>query len=143
MDAQTLMSQAGWFASRRVDASAAVSELASAGYVVVEPITGFLREYSGLTIMTPDGSRQLWIDGERSAAEADPEWCRAYADGAGLPLVPVGGYSHMSILIDGSGRLWGGFDAEYGHLADSMMELVHVLLIEPGSRRLDRRLTDQ
>lgn len=140
MDAEALLVRAGWFAGRRVDVADGLKALAGAGYAVAPAVLATLREFSGLVIASQDGTRQIWIDGERAAAVADPEWCRAYEASAGTPLVPVGGYSHMIVLADGEGSLWGGFDEEFGTLADSVEELVDVVLVSPGSVRLNRRV---
>jgi hypothetical protein len=47
----------------------------------------------------------------------------------------------MLILVDEHGGLWGGFDDLYGSLADSITDLVQVVLLAPGSKALDRRLS--
>ncbi len=141
MDAVTLLNRAGWFPGRRVDRAAATSGLLEAGYDASPAAVDILREYSGLTVASPDATRDLWIDGQRAAVVADPEWCRAYAEHAQTSLIPVGGYSHMTLLVDPHGSFWGGYDSVFGRVAGSVEELIRVLLIDdPAAVPLDRRV---
>lgn len=71
--AQVLLQRAGWTPGRRVDAEADLSELRSAGYVVVAPARAFLAEYSGLTVASDDGQRIMRIDDREAARHADPD----------------------------------------------------------------------
>ncbi|GAB4084053.1 hypothetical protein GCM10028784_06830 [Myceligenerans cantabricum] len=89
-----------------------------------------------------DGLRALRIDGRAAARDADPDWCSAYAEGIGRPVTPVGEYSHMTLVIDDAGEFWGGFDADYGFMGEDVVAVVPALLVEPGSRRLDREVPD-
>jgi len=100
------------------------------------------REFSGLTVWGKDGSQCLTFDGEQALRRTDLAWSRAYSEDSGRTLLPVGEYSHAVILVDEAGCLWGGFDDLYGQLADSVVDLVHELFIEP-SRRFDRQLRDE
>lgn len=77
-----------------------------------------------------------------AASHADPEWCDAYAGEIGRPVTPVGEYSHMLLLIDDSGSFWGAFDADYGLMGDSIDDVVHALIVDPGTRRLHRVVPD-
>ena len=138
MDARSLLVQAGWVPGRSLDVARGVESLVEAGYELTPSAHAVLREFSGLTVTSQDGVRRLWVDGERAASVADPAWCGAYQDEAGRVLVPVGGYSHMILLVDDVGSFWGGLDAEFGKLADSFEDLLRVLLVAPGSARLDR-----
>lgn len=142
MDVSLILAQAGWFPGRKVDIARSVSLLDAAGYSISAAARELLHEYSGLIISSSDGSGAIWIDGERAATDIDPEWCNAYEEEAGVRLTPVGGYSHMALMADSRGNLWGGYDADYGCLAGSIGELVRVLLVDPVLVRLDRRLTD-
>ena len=64
----------------------------------------------------------------------------AYSEHLHLRLTPVGGYSHMLMMVDGTGRCWGGFDSEYGPLGESFPLAVDALLAAGPLPRLDRRL---
>jgi hypothetical protein len=142
VDADVLLASAGWYPGRVVDVSEAERAWLAEGCTVHDEGPALLREFSGLTVWAADKRRSLWFDGERALRDIDPAWCRAYSEDSGRLLLPVGGYSHMVLLVDEVGGLWGGFDAEYGQLADSVTEAVRVLLIDPGSRHFDRRLPD-
>jgi hypothetical protein len=137
-----LLQLAGWTPDRRVDVDEALTELGRAGHRLVAPAREFLAEYSGLTIALPDGSRVLRIDGLAAARGADPDWCSAYAASIGHAVTPIGEYSHMILVMDATGAFWGGFDADYGFMGDSIVAVVQALLVEPGSRHLDREVVD-
>lgn len=66
----------------------------------------------------------------------------AYAEGVSRSITPIGEYSHMTLVIDEVGAFWGGFDADYGLMGDDIADVVHALLVEPGSRLLDREVPD-
>jgi hypothetical protein len=117
-----------------------LAELTAAGHVLVSPVRGFLAEFSGLVIADDGGRRALRIDGHESARHADADWCEAYAEGIGRAVTPVGEYSHMTLMIDETGALGGSFDADYGFMGNDIVEVVQALLIDPGSRRLDREV---
>jgi hypothetical protein len=70
MDARELLRQAGWSPGRRVDVDSMLAELASEGHVLVPPVRGFLREFSGLTIVSEDGRKTVQIDGHDAARDA-------------------------------------------------------------------------
>lgn len=133
-----LIERAGWTPGRRIDVGDALASLQTDEFDVVSVARGFLVEYSGLTITSQDGARALLIDGLTAARNSDPEWCAAYSSAIGMPVTPVGQYSHMVLLIDETGRFWGGFDSAYGFLGDDIDDVVRGLLVEPGSRQLDR-----
>lgn len=141
-NAQVLLQRAGWTPGRRVDVEAALGELSAAGHALVAPVRAFLAEYSGVTVASDDGRRSIRIDGHEAARHADPDWCFAYSEGIGRALTPIGEYSHMTLLIDEAGAFWGGFDADYGFMGDDIVDVVHALLVEPGSRLLDREVAD-
>lgn len=140
MNALELLGQAGWRPDRQVDVEEMLGELAASGHVVVPPARAVLAAYSGLVIIGEDGRRMMQIDGALAARKADPDWCVAYAEGIGRAVTPIGEYSHLTIVIDDVGDLWGGFDDDYGFLGADVVEVVGVLLVEPGLRFLDREV---
>ncbi|WP_326836840.1 SUKH-3 domain-containing protein [Amycolatopsis rhabdoformis] len=137
-----LIQMAGWTPDRNVDVAAELRELDEAGFAVTRFVPRFLAGYSGLTIGSQDATRALVIDGHKAARCADPEWCTAYAQAIGMPVTPVGEYSHMTLVIDETGRFWGGFDQSYGLLGSDLVDVVHGLLVEPGSLHLDREVPE-
>ncbi|MEV8027960.1 SUKH-3 domain-containing protein [Cellulosimicrobium funkei] len=140
--ARELLLRAGWSSDRRVDVETMVGELEVAGHSVVPAARRFLEVFSGLMVTEDEGRRALRIDGHEAARHADPDWCKAYAEGIGRAVTPVGDYSHMTLVIDEVGAFWGGFDADYGLIGESIVEVVEALLIKPGSRQLDRTAPD-
>lgn len=116
MSAQHLLTRAGWFLGRRRDVCGDLHALVNAGFMVGPAVPDFLAEYSGLSISSPNSVEALLIDGLQASRHADPEWSAAYAAAIGLAVTPVGEYSHMIILLDEEGRLWGGYDFDYGFL---------------------------
>ncbi|MFC5266850.1 SUKH-3 domain-containing protein [Kribbella qitaiheensis] len=139
MDADVMLSAAGWFPGRLVDVGRAEHAYASQGFTMHDSGLAVLQEFSELVVQGDDGRQSLWFDGERALHGRDLAWSRAYSEDSGHNLLPVGEYSHAVILVDEGGGLWGGFDDLYGQLADSVVDLVHELFIEP-SRRFDRQL---
>jgi len=135
-EAERLLRLAGWFPGRRVE-TGAVEQLAARGHLVSPAAVELLTEFAGLTVGEPDQS--LWVDGQRAADDCDPAWCAAYGIEVGRTLTPFGAYSHMSLLVDDRGGIWGGFDAEYGYLGDSLASVVEALVVT-STGRLDRRL---
>jgi hypothetical protein len=142
VDAALMLSSAGWFPGRVVGISRAERAYAGERLGLHEAARALLREFSGLTVWGKEGSQCLTFDGEQALRRTDPAWSRAYSEDSGRTLLPVGEYSHAVILVDETGCLWGGFDDLYGQLADSVVDLVHELFIEP-SRRFDRQLRDE
>ena len=139
--ARKAIERAGWFPGRKVDVSSALAALELAGFNFGSAAEAILSEYSSLEFRDPASPGQrLWIDGARAAQECDPDWCSAYEAGSDQVLTPIGGFSHATIYIDDGGRFWGGFDLEYGLLGDSLDELVHALVVLPGSRPFDHQL---
>ena len=127
-------------ASAFTDVDEMLAELADAGHGLVVPVWGLLAKFSGLVIATEDGRRVVRIEGHEAARRANPDWCAAYAEGIDKAVTPIGEYSHMTLVIDESGAFWGGFDAEYGFMAIDVVDVVHALLVDLGSRRLDREV---
>jgi hypothetical protein len=142
VDAALMLSSAGWFPGRVVDISRAERAYAADGLTIHEAARALLREFSGLTVWGKDGSQCPTFDGEQALRRTDPAWSRAYSEDVGRTLLPVAEYSHAVILVDEADCLWGGFDDLYGQLAESVVDLVHELFIEP-SRRFDRQLRDE
>ncbi|MBL7520203.1 SUKH-3 domain-containing protein [Frankia sp. CNm7] len=142
MDAGELLRRAGWVPGRRVDVEEMLGALAAAGFVVVPAAREFLAEYSGLVITSEDGRSVTRIDGHEAARNAVPGWCAAYGHGIGRAVTPIGEYSHMTLVIDEAGEFWGGFDDQYGSMGDTIIDVVHELLVEPGARPFDRVVAD-
>lgn len=142
MDASELLGRAGWEPGRRVDVAQAQADLAAEGIAVVPPAVAFLAEFNGLSVHSEDGRKVVRISGEEAGRHADPEWCEAYAEAIGRRVTPIGEYSHMVLLIDDEGAFWGAFDADYGYMGDTLLDVVQGLLVDPGLRRLDRVVPD-
>lgn len=142
MDAGLMLSSAGWFPGRVVDVRRAERAYASEGFATHDAGLAVLHEFSELVVWGHDGRQSLWFDGERAIRGTDPAWSRAYSEDSGHHRLPVGEYSHALIMVDETGGLWGGFDALYGKLADSVVDLVHELFIE-RTREFDRHLPDE
>jgi hypothetical protein len=138
--ASDLLAAAGWHPGRRVDISDDMRALAQAGHPALRAVAKVLTEYADLVVVSASGDRSLWISGARAAAESELAWCMAYSGQLGLRLVPVGGHSHMTILVDEAGWFWGGFDDEYGRLGDTVDDVVHGVLIATSPVPFDRRL---
>jgi hypothetical protein len=139
-DASDLLAAAGWHPGRRVDISGELRALEQAGHPALRAAAEVLTEYADLVVVSASGDRSLWISGTRAAAESDVAWCMAYSGELGLRLVPVGGHSHMTILVDEAGRFWGGFDYEYGRLGDTVEDVIQGVLIATPPVQFDRRL---
>lgn len=140
IDARELLERSGWTPDRHVDTDKMIRALEDAGHAVVPPARDLLANCSGLTIR--HDTRVLRIDGWKAARHADTDWCAEYAEDIGRAVTPIGEYSHMTLMIDESGEFWGGFDADYGSLGRTLLEVVRVLLVDPGARRFDRVLPD-
>jgi hypothetical protein len=133
---------AGWSADRRVDHAAADSALNAEGYATWAGLQEFLREFSGLVISAKQTGRSVWFDAEKAVQDVDPAWPRAYAEIVGSSMVPVGGYSHMTIYMGRDGRLYGGFDNEFGCLGSNAIEALDGVLNGDMPTKLDMRVPD-
>ena len=140
MDAVTLLRRAGWSPGRSVDVAEELAFVASDGFPVTPAAERFLSEYSGLQISWGTKSNPLILSGRVAARGVDSGWCEAYSGAVGLTLSPVGEYSNMTLYIDPTGELWGGFDAEYGQVG-SLLDVIRETFLEPA-RAFDRRLDD-
>jgi hypothetical protein len=139
---QEIMRRAGWSEERDVDPVGDENALQLAGYAVWPEVTRFLAVYSGLTFTDGNGKRKVWIDAARSASEIDRAWVISYEALAESILVPVGGYSHMTIFLSASGALYGGYDREFGLLGADLEGSLHPLLVDQGSLTLNMRVSD-
>ena len=110
----------------------------SEGFAVTPAAEKFLQEYSGLTISWETNRNPIVISGREVAEGVDAGWCDAYSQALGMVLSPVGEYSNMTICVDPSGGLWGGFGAVYGHVG-SLLDLIRGTFLEPP-KPLDRHL---
>jgi hypothetical protein len=137
-----LLRSAGWSPNRQVDHDAVDAALHAEGYAMWVGLSNFLAEYSGLIVGSDKTGRSVWFDADKAARGVDPEWPRAYADVVGSPMVPVGGYSHMTVYFGQDGRLYGGFDDEFGLLGASVSEALERLLLGEPAATLDRRVPD-
>jgi hypothetical protein len=142
MDVAAVLRNAGWTPERRTDVTVGVALLTAEGYPVSARVVAFLEAFSGLRLVGAEPGRIIWVDGAEAATDSDPEWCAAYSAAIGRPLVPIGGYSHMTIFIDDRGEFWGGFDHLYGRLGGSLQDVILDLLIHPGTRTFDRQLPE-
>lgn len=142
MDADSVLRDGGWRPGPVVDLEAAMASLMKDGFRLFPAAVACLREFDGLQLRgDPVLQRHvLWIDAAQATRSADAAWCQAYAEAEGVAMVPVGGYSHMSVFVDERGCYWGGFDDLYGPKGDTFRELVHNLLLDPEFVPLDREV---
>jgi hypothetical protein len=138
MDAETLLQRSGWFPGRRIDVAGDLAFIRSEGFAATPAAERFLEEYSGLVISWETHRNPLVLSGSEAARGVDAGWCEAYSEAIGLVLSPVGVYSHMTLYVDPSGGLWGGFDREYGQVG-SLLDVVRETFLEPP-RPFDRLL---
>ena len=138
MDATSLLRDAGWYPGRSVDVTDDLKALVAEGYEMSAAAVEFLRQYSHLRILEPNNLNPLLIDGVLAARNADPAWCEAYSGAIGSPLLPVGEYSHMTLMIDPEGGLWGGFDNDFGRGGSSLPELLQGMFIDRPCWKFDR-----
>jgi SUKH-3 immunity protein of toxin-antitoxin system len=129
-EADTLLRSAGWTEERRVPVDKDLTAIRTAGYPAWEKLIDFVVEYSGLVIQNRDGTRSLWIDPSRAVDDVDHKWVDDYGRLVGSELVPVGGYSHMTIYLGRDGALYGGFDKEFGPLGTDVQQLVAGILTQ-------------
>ena len=138
MDAQSLLQRSGWFPGRRIDVGDDLAFVKSEGFEVTPAAERFLEEYSGLTVSWNTNSNPIVISGREAARGVDAAWCEAYSGAIGLVLSPIGEYSMMTLYIDSSGELWGGFDSEYGQVG-SLLDVIRETFLAPP-RPFDRHL---
>lgn len=132
---------AGWWPERQVEIEAEIRSIERTGVEVWPELMEFLAEYARLKIDSHDGMRTLSLDVTGAAAGTDPEWGGSYSKMIGVVLAPVGEYSHMTIYLARDGIFYGGFDAEYGRIADSLEGLVDSVLNKRPAVRLDQELS--
>lgn len=138
MDAVTLLRRSGWFPGRNVDVTDELAFIAAEGFQATPAAEGFLSQYSGLQIAWESKSNPLILSGRVAARGVDSAWCDAYSAAIGLTLSPVGQYSNMTVYIDPTGELWGGFDDDYGRVG-SLLDVIRGTFLEPPTP-FDRHL---
>ena len=138
MDALTLLRRSGWAPGRKVDVADELVFMVAEGFRATAAAEGFLSEYSGLQISWETKSNPLILSGRVAARGVDSGWCDAYSEALGVTLSPVGQYSNMTLYIDPSGRLWGGFDDLYDGVG-SLLDVIRETFLEPG-RPLSRTI---
>lgn len=133
----------GWTPGRRVDVASDLAAYQEEEYEF-EPwpeLEAFLTEYSGIGVWEGDPRSTIWIDGAAAAKAADPGWAEAYEEVLRTQLAPVGGYQPMFLFLGRDGRLYGGFDREFGYLGETLPEAMNSIW-HPEGRHFEYRITD-
>jgi hypothetical protein len=70
------------------------------------------------------------FDALKAVKNVDCRWFEHYAERIGKPVTPIGecGQGHASLMIDGNGAVYGGFDECFGKIANSPEEAILELL---------------
>lgn len=126
--AKDLLRRAGWAEERRVSVDTQVAALHASGFETWAGLEAMLATYCFLVIRDVKGLRSLWIEPARAVAGADPDWIADYERAVGVRLVPVGGYSHMLVMLGTDSVFYGGFDREFGPIGRTVEEVVDGLL---------------
>lgn len=140
MMAKDLLVRAGWFDGREVAIQDQIAAIRAGGFEVWAGLESILAAYCFLVIRDSVGSRSLWIEPARAVAAIDPEWIFDYERVLGVRLAPVGGYSHMTVMVGSDAAIYGGFDREFGRLGGSIEDAVDQLLCAASPVRLSLTL---
>jgi hypothetical protein len=125
----------GWHDGRRVDAHVDLDALRREGYDLWSEAEDFLAEFSGLAIRVHDRDPMI-IDAADAVDVTYRSWVDAWSRRAGTYLIPVGAYSHLTVLLGRDGWLYGGYDNEFGRLGQTLAEVVATTLIPEHPDRL-------
>ena len=140
MMAKELLIRAGWFDGRKVAIQDQIAAIRSGGFAVWPGLDSVLAAYCFLVIADAEGSRFLWIEPARAVAVVDPGWIFDYEKVLGVRLAPVGGYSHMTVMVGSDSAIYGGFDREFGRVGASFEDAVDGLLCARPTVRLSMTL---
>jgi len=108
---------AGWPEGRRIDPTGMLAALRAAGYPTPPAVREFLSRFGGLSFTNPKGrppAASDWhFDVYRTVEWAVPGKVSGYYGArAGAELCPVGGAAadHLLLMMDRTGRVFGGYD---------------------------------
>jgi hypothetical protein len=124
---QAKMRQTGWYPGRQVDTTAYEAALQAEGYPVHPIVVEFLREFGGLSLVVAqeDPSRsynRFHFDAARAAERIYVEAVESdYNIRIGAHLCAIGEayQNHMTLLMDDTGRVYGGYDDTMAYFGES------------------------
>lgn len=127
---------AGWTPDRHVPITKELAALEGDGHPVFPALVEFLVSYSGLSLAVDDGDRQdaIWFSAARACAGIAPGWVLDYSARARIRLAPVGECyrEHLTLLLGEDGRVFGGYDNEFGRLGDTVLAALANLIDHCG-----------
>ncbi|WP_210522022.1 SUKH-3 domain-containing protein [Hymenobacter terricola] len=137
------LSQAGWFAGRRVSTIKYRAYLAGEGYAWFPKVAAFLEEFGDLRVQFERESRRvdtLNLDACDASADFDGKWVQqAYAPRIGQTQLCVIGqaYSdHLLLFMDEEGNVYGGFDDFLCFIADSGHNALEAICTNQPAREI-------
>jgi hypothetical protein len=134
--AEEHLRSAGWIPDRRVRIDQALECYRPAGYSVFAGLADFLVEYSDLWMLIDHVGRtdEIWIAPCRACTLIDRSWVIEYGRRSSTSLVPIGGAyrNHLVLLLGGDGRIFGGYDNEFGVLGNNAKDVIANLVDNRG-----------
>jgi len=135
-NAERELRHAGWFQGRSVEIDSELNAYRQAGYGEFPALNSFLHEYGGICLLTlhvgkPD---EIWFSAGRACSLIDVQWVREYSSRAGVAVVPIGAAyrDHLAILLGEDGRIFGGYDNEFGLVGENVRSAISNLLENRG-----------
>lgn len=128
-----IMNQAGWFNGRHIDTSEYEKMLRSEGYHVFPAVTEFLSQFGGLYFENPDAqppAPEDWhFDVKAAVKHAFPTNLYLYGRRLGDEVCLIGEASrdHLVLMMDGSGRVFGGYDQVLLYIGSSGLDSIIAL----------------
>jgi len=123
----TLLHEAGWYPTRKVDTSAWEELLQSKGYKFFSAVRKALEQYGGLRIINrdfvPPAPEDLHFVVEDAVDNATPEKVKLYYSkrvGKDRCVIGEAYQGHLLLMMDNAGFVYGGYDEEFFNLGDSI-----------------------
>jgi hypothetical protein len=127
---------AGWTSDRHVSITDELAALEGQGHPVFPVLVEFLESYSGLSLAVDHDDRQdaIRFSAARACAGIGTAWVLDYSARERVRLAPVGECyrQHLTLLLGEDGRVYGGYDNEFGRMGDTVLAALANLIDHCG-----------
>ena len=116
----------GWYPDRQVDLTADLEEWETSGYSVSDAVRSWMGQCSGLEFEYPrhstvGGMYSCFVSGALSSRRIYRARVAEYEERIGETLCPIGqsASGHLTLLMDSTGAVYGGYDHYLNKIADN------------------------
>lgn len=129
------LTTAGWHTGRKIDTDALIKHLEQKGCIVSAVIESFLKEFGQLKIdfLLPNGNiDHLHFDAIKAVNDINPIWVEEYSKrlkNESLCVIGQAYSNHLTLLINYSGQIYGGYDDNLYFIGESGEEAIQAICL--------------